>query len=186
MAQTKTLKILAQANLTAETRAISHRSLTSNVANITTATSHNIVPGNLVVVTGIDSNFNGTWNTTSASSSTNFTYATTASNVPYSSINGASVSYVPATTVYTTPADTQTLISTISVTNTTDNDGTFFIAAVKNGESLSKKHYIAWGPGILARDNINITAGVTLGAGDRIVAFGSADVAISLFGGEIV
>jgi hypothetical protein len=185
MAQTKTLKILAQANLTAETRDISNRVLTSNVVTITTSSSHNIVPGNLVVVSGIDSTFNGNWNSVSASGST-FTYANTASNVVSASVSGATVSYVPATTIYTTPVDTQTLISTISVTNTTDVDGTFFIAAVKNGESLSKKHYIAWGPGILARDNINITAGITLGAGDTIVAFGSADVAISLFGGEIV
>lgn len=185
MAQTKTLKILAQANLTAESRAITNRSLTSNVVTITTSASHNIIPGNLVVITGIDSTFNGNWNTVSASGST-FTYAVTASNVVSASVSGASVSYVPATTIYTTPVDTQTLISTISVTNTTDVDGTFFIAAVKSGQSLSKKHYIAWGPGILARDNINITAGITLGAGDTIVAFGSADVAISLFGGEIV
>lgn len=185
MAQTKTLKILAQANLTAESRAITNRALTSNVVTITTATSHNIIPGNLVVISGIDSTFNGTWNTVSASGST-FTYATTASNVVSASVSGATVSYVPATTIYTTPVDTQTLISTISVTNTTDTDGTFFIAAVKDGESLNKKHYIAWGPGILARDNINITAGITLGAGDTIVAFGSADIAISLFGGEIV
>ena len=186
MAQTKTLKILAQANLTAETRSISNRALTSNVVTITTASAHNIVAGNLVVVSGIDSTFNGTWNTSTTPSSTTFTYANTASNVVSASVSGASVSYVPATTIYTTPVDTQTLISTISVTNTTDTDGTFFIAAVKSGETLSKKHYIAWGPGILARDNINITAGITLGAGDTIVAFGSADVAISLFGGEIV
>jgi hypothetical protein len=185
MAQTKTLKILAQANLTAESRAITNRVLTSNVATITTATSHNIIPGNLVVVSGIDSTFNGNWNTVSASGST-FTYAVTASNVVSASVSGASVSYVPATTIYTTPVDTQTLISTISVTNTTDVDGTFFIAAVKSEQTLDRKHYIAWGPGILARDNINITAGITLGAGDTIVAFGSANVAISLFGGEIV
>ena len=186
MAQTKTLKILGQSLLTEETRAISTRSLTSNLVTITTSTNHNIELGNAVTVTGIDSTFNGTWNTYSIPASNQFTYPVTASNVVSSSVNGASVSYVPPTTVYTASASTQVLISTISVTNCSETDGVFFIAAKKAGQTLSKKHYIAWGPGILARDNISLTLGITISDGDSIVAFGSPNIAIGLFGGEIV
>lgn len=187
-AQVKTLKILGQTLLTPEVRAISYKNLTSNLVTLTTASAHNIIEGNTVTVSGIDAVFNGTQNVFTVPNNTSFTYPVSASNVVTSATVGASVSYVPETIVYTCPASpsTQTLISTITVTNCSDTDGTFFLAAVKTGETLSKKHYIAWGPGILGRDQISLTLGITITSGDKIVAFGSPNIAISLFGGEIV
>jgi len=186
--QVKTLKILGQSLLTTESRAVSFKNLTSNLVTLTTATAHNIIEGNYVTVTGIDAIFNGNQNVSTVPNNTSFTYPVTASNVVTSATVGASVSYVPETIVYTCPASpsTQTLISTITVTNCSDVDGTFFLAVVKTGETLSKKHYIAWGPGILARDQISLTLGLTITSGDKIVAFGAPNIAISLFGGEIV
>ena len=187
-AQVKTLKILGQTLLTPEVRAISFRNLTNNLVTLTTASAHNIIEGNTVTVSGIDAVFNGTQNVSTVPNNTSFTYPVSASNVVTSATVGASVSYVPETIIYTCPASpsTQTLISTITVTNCSDIDGTFFLAAVKTGETLSKKHFIAWGPGILARDQISLTLGITITSGDKLVAFGSPNIAISLFGGEIV
>jgi hypothetical protein len=181
----KTLKILAQGVLQETSLGVISRSLSDNVATITTATEHDIKRGNVVNLSNIDSTFNGSFNVLDVTASNSFTYTLNSPNVLLESVSG-SVSYVPPTEIYTAPSLAQTLISTISVTNVSESDGNFFLAVVKNGESLQDKHYIAWGPGILARDNISITIGLTMSDGDKIIAFGSPKISISLFGGEIV
>jgi len=62
------------------TKSINNKSLTSNVATLTTSSSHSFAVGDKVLVTGVDNTFDGTHIVTSTTSTT-FSYSKTADNV---------------------------------------------------------------------------------------------------------
>jgi glucose-6-phosphate dehydrogenase assembly protein OpcA len=91
-----------------------------------------------------------------------------------------------ATTLYTVPALTQTVVSTISVCNLTAGEVAFRIAIRPAGATLASQHYIAYDAKVAGADTTFITVGATLGAGDVITVYESAaDLAFSAFGSEI-
>jgi hypothetical protein len=91
-----------------------------------------------------------------------------------------------ATTLYTVPAGTQTVVSTISVANLTPGELLFRIAIRPGGETLANKHYIAYDAKVAGNDTTFITVGATLGAGDVITVYESAaDITFNAFGSEI-
>jgi hypothetical protein len=63
------------------TRTVSNKALTSNIATLTTSASHTYLAGDVVVVSGVDATFNGTYNIIAVPTATTFTYAKTAANV---------------------------------------------------------------------------------------------------------
>jgi hypothetical protein len=63
------------------TRTISNKALTSNIATLTTSTDHTYLVGDVVVVSGVDAVFNGTFNIIAVPTTTTFTYAKTNANV---------------------------------------------------------------------------------------------------------
>lgn len=69
-------------------KTVSNKALTSNVATLTTSAAHGFAVGSVVVVTGVDSTFNGTYTILSVPTATTFTYAKTASNVSNTSASG--------------------------------------------------------------------------------------------------
>ena len=68
------------------TYSISNKALTSNVATLTTTTTHALEVGGEAIVTGVDATFNGTHIITAVTSTT-FSYAKTASNVTSSAVS---------------------------------------------------------------------------------------------------
>ena len=60
---------------------VNNKSLTSNVATLTTASAHGFEAGQSVVVAGVDATFNGTYTITTVGSNTTFAYAKVAGNV---------------------------------------------------------------------------------------------------------
>ena len=95
-----------------------------------------------------------------------------------------------ATTLYTVPAGTQTVVSTISVANLTAGELSFRIAirpAVGGtAETLAAKHYIAYDSTVAANDSTMLTIGITLAATDVITVYASsATVSFNAFGSEI-
>jgi hypothetical protein len=91
-----------------------------------------------------------------------------------------------ATTLYTVPAGTQTIVSTISVCNLTGGELGFRIAIRPAGETLATKHYIAYDAKVSGNDTTFITVGATLSAGDVITVYESgADIVFNAFGSEI-
>lgn len=90
------------------------------------------------------------------------------------------------TTLYTVPAGTQTVVSTISVANLTAGELSFRIAIRPAGETLAAKHYIAYDAKVAGNDTTFITVGATLGATDVITVYESAaDITFNAFGSEI-
>ena len=65
------------------------KSLTANVATLTTNGNHGLCTGMEVTVTGVDATFNGTYTITSIPSTTTFTYAKTATNVASTAVSPA-------------------------------------------------------------------------------------------------
>jgi hypothetical protein len=91
-----------------------------------------------------------------------------------------------ATTLYTVPADTSAVISTIVVANRTSSSGTYRIAIRPAGESLANKHYMAYDVTVGASDSTTLTLGITLAATDVITVYASsADLSFNVFGSEI-
>jgi hypothetical protein len=68
----------AQTNISAS---IINKVLTSNIATLTTAYSHDFRNGDSIVISGIDATFNGTYTITGTPLATTFTYAKTATDV---------------------------------------------------------------------------------------------------------
>ena len=69
-----------------KTTEVTGKSLTSNVATITTSSAHLFVVGESVAVTGVDATFNGTFVVT-AITPTTLSYAVTASNVAFTAVS---------------------------------------------------------------------------------------------------
>jgi hypothetical protein len=67
------------------------RSLTSNIATITTSAVHSLSAGDIVTVAGIDSTFNGEYEVLSVPTTTTFTYAKTATNVANTATSSGTV-----------------------------------------------------------------------------------------------
>ena len=63
------------------TRTVSNKALTSNIATLTTSTNHTYLAGDVVVVTGVDSTFNGTYNIIDVPTLDTFTFAKVNANV---------------------------------------------------------------------------------------------------------
>lgn len=90
------------------------------------------------------------------------------------------------TNVYTVPASTQAVISTIFITNRGTTDGTFDIAIRPAGETLANKHYIAKNVLLFSESLTAITSGITLGATDVITVYAStANFSFNVSGSEI-
>ena len=91
-----------------------------------------------------------------------------------------------ATTLYTTPAATQTIVSTISVCNQAATAATYRIAVRPAAASLAAEHYIVYGATVPASDSTMITVGLTLATTDVVTVYASsANLSFNAYGSEI-
>jgi hypothetical protein len=67
--------------VTTITKTVSNKALASNVATITTSETHGFAVGDIAVITGVDSTFNGTHYVTGVPTTTTFTFAKENANV---------------------------------------------------------------------------------------------------------
>lgn len=90
------------------------------------------------------------------------------------------------TTLYTVPAATETVISTLNVANRGAAAATFRVAVRPNGAALATSHYVAFDVALAANSLIALTLGITADAADVItVRASTADLTFSAFGSEI-
>ena len=71
------------------TKAVSNKALTSNVATLTTSTTHGFAIGDIVVVATVDATFNGTHRIKAVPTTTTFTYDKTNANVTSAAVSPA-------------------------------------------------------------------------------------------------
>ncbi len=91
-----------------------------------------------------------------------------------------------ATNVYTVPSNTQAVVSTIFVCNRGGIEGSYRIAIIPQGETLSNKHYIVYESNLLVNATDSLTNGITLNSGDKVSVYASsANFSFNVFGSEI-
>ena len=79
------------------TKAISNKALTSNVATLTTSTTHGFAVGDIVVVGSVDATFNGTYVVKAVPTTTTFTYDKENANVTSAAVSPAGTAEVTTT-----------------------------------------------------------------------------------------
>ena len=90
------------------------------------------------------------------------------------------------TTLYTVPAATDAVVSTVTVANRDSTSATFRIAVRPGGATLANQHYIAYDCSVGANDTTALTLGLTLDATDVVtVRASTANLSFSAFGSEI-
>ena len=91
-----------------------------------------------------------------------------------------------ATTLYTVPAATEAVISSIVIANRDSSSATYDIAIRPNGATLANSQYIAKSVTVGASDSTVLTLGVTIDATDIVTVNAStANLTFSAFGSEI-
>jgi len=89
------------------------------------------------------------------------------------------------TTLYTVPAATSTVASTLVVANRGVST-TFRVAIRPTGATLANQHYIVYDSSVNQYDSVFLTLGITLAATDVVTVYaGAATLSFSLFGSEI-
>lgn len=87
--------------------------------------------------------------------------------------------------LYTVPAATQAVVSSIVIANRGTVTGTYYIGALPSGSTIENKNWIAFAVPVSASDSTALTLGVTLNAGDSIQVSGNLTGSFSAFGSEI-
>jgi glucose-6-phosphate dehydrogenase assembly protein OpcA len=91
-----------------------------------------------------------------------------------------------ATTLYTVPSSTSSVISTITVCNQAASAGSFRIAVRPAGATLAAEHYVAYDVAIAANDTTALTLGLTLATTDIVTIYASsATMSFNAYGSEI-
>jgi hypothetical protein len=104
----------------------------------------------------------------------------------YKVLGQVNPSAATATTAYTVPSATQTVISTITVSNLGSASATYRLAVRPDGEALANKHYIVYDSSVAPQSTDTLTMGITLDATDVVTVFASsATMAFNLYGSEI-
>ena len=89
--------------------------------------------------------------------------------------------------VYTVPAATQAVVSSIVITNRNSNANvTYRLAVQPAGAAIANQHYIAYDSTVTALDSIALSLGVSMGNTDVLSVYaGNSNVSFSVFGVEI-
>ena len=104
----------------------------------------------------------------------------------YKVLGQSNPSATTATTLYTAPSATQTVVSTITICNQAATAATYRIAVRVAGAALSASQYIAYDVSLPANASDTLTLGLTLNATDVITVYAStATMSFAAFGSEI-
>ena len=103
----------------------------------------------------------------------------------YKVLGQSAPSATTATTLYTVPSVTDTIVSTINVANTGANQDTIRIAIRPAGATLANQHYIAYGVPLAAGAILSLQGGITLANTDVITVYSTTgNTSFSAFGSE--
>jgi hypothetical protein len=90
------------------------------------------------------------------------------------------------TTLYTVPASTSAVVSTITICNQASSAATYRIAVRPAGASIAAQHWIVYGATVAASDTTALTLGVTLATTDVVTVYAStATLSFNAYGSEI-
>jgi hypothetical protein len=90
------------------------------------------------------------------------------------------------TALYTVPANTSTVISTVTICNQSATSAWFNLAVQPAGAALANKHYVNFNTPVPGNDTVSLTLGITLGNTDILSCnANTSTVSFNVFGSEI-
>lgn len=91
-----------------------------------------------------------------------------------------------ATTLYTVPASTSTVVSSLNICNQAATSATFRIAIRPAGAALSASQYLSYDTTVAANDTVSLNIGMSLATTDVITIYASTStLSFILFGSEL-
>jgi hypothetical protein len=87
--------------------------------------------------------------------------------------------------LYTVPIGSSSILSTVTICNTSVTASSYRLAAIPSGSTLANKHYIAYETSVSANDTTALTLGITLGSEDKLNIYGSGSLSFSVFGSQL-
>lgn len=91
-----------------------------------------------------------------------------------------------ATDLYTVPASTEAIVSTITVANRGETNTSYRIAVRPDGALLAAQHYVSYNVAIDRNSTQALTLGITLNAGDIITVYANnSDLTFNAYGTEV-
>lgn len=91
-----------------------------------------------------------------------------------------------STDLYTVPASTSAVISTLVIANRSGTATSFRASIAVAGASLSNEQYIAYDVPIAGNETITLTLGFTLATTDKVRCYATlATLSFNLFGAEV-
>lgn len=89
-------------------------------------------------------------------------------------------------TIYTVPAATSVVISTVAICNLSSTATSFTLAVQPAAATLAAKHYLNYNTPLPPNDTITLTMGITMATTDILTGSStSSQVSFSVFGSEI-
>jgi hypothetical protein len=104
----------------------------------------------------------------------------------YKILGQSAPSATTSTDLYTVPAATETIVSSIVVCNRSTSSATYRISVASDGAVLANAQYLVYDATINGSDTVALTLGITVNATDKIRVYAStANLTFSAFGSEI-
>lgn len=90
------------------------------------------------------------------------------------------------TALYTVPASTESIISTIVICNRGASAATYRVYVAANGAAAANNQYLVYDASILSKETVALTLGITLDGSDVLRVYAStADLSFNAFGTEV-
>ena len=90
------------------------------------------------------------------------------------------------TALYTVPASTESIISTIVICNRGASAATYRVYVAANGAAAANNQYLVYDASILSKETVALTLGITLDSSDVLRVYAStADLSFNAFGTEV-
>jgi hypothetical protein len=90
------------------------------------------------------------------------------------------------TALYTVPASTETVISSLVICNRGSSAATYRVYVAVNGAAAANNQYLIYDATIQAKETVALTLGVTMDATDVLRVYAStADLSFNAFGTEV-
>jgi hypothetical protein len=104
----------------------------------------------------------------------------------YKVLGQSAPSATTETDLYTVPAATETIVSSIVVANRGTTSATFRISISVNGAATATKDYLYYDVNLLPNNTAAFTLGLSMDATDKIRVYAStANLSFSVYGSEI-
>lgn len=104
----------------------------------------------------------------------------------YKVLGQSNPSATTLTTLYTVPAATSAVASTLSICNIGTSAATYRVAVRPAGATVANQNYVVYDAAVGANDSVLLTLGLSLATTDVVSVYASsANVAFNLYGSEI-